>query len=230
MPRKAPTPQTPEFLARVYRDMTPDVWRRLRAYAEKQSAKLHQLEGIHDPDYAANVASDAFVDTIDGVRTWDPSRRHLFSHLCGVVQSRIAHRVQHVTRFRHVAFHEPDDGDDNTSAVSLIETEMSLRLDDHRKRPDGAVTNAELRAKVYAAARELAAKDVEILAMLDAHESGALSEPEIIEHLGWTREHYFNVWRRFDRMRHKLPAELRDAALDVLTRGPIAASLEDDGE
>jgi hypothetical protein len=227
MPRKAPTPQTPEFLATVYREMTQDVWRRVRSYAEKHSAKLHQLEGIHDPDYAGHLVSDAFVDTVDGVLAWDPERRHLYSHLCGAVQSRIANRVRHVSRFRHVAFHEPDDGDDNMSAVSMVEMEMSLRADDQRKRPDGAVMNAELRAKVYAAARELAAKDAEILAMLDAHESGALNEPEVVEHLGWTREHYFKVWRRFDRMRHKLPAELREAALDVLSRGPLAADMEE---
>ena len=224
MPKKAATPQTPEFLALVYREATDDVMRRVRGYADKVSAKLHSLEGIDDPDFAGHVVSDVFVDTADGVLAWDPSERHFYSHMCSMVQSRIANRVRHVTRFRHVAFHEPDDGDDNTSAVSLVETEMSLRADDQRKRPDGAVMNAELRAKVYAAARELAAKDEEILAMLAAHESGALSEPEVIEHLGWMRERYFNVWRRFDRMRRKLPAELREAARELLTRGPVTAS------
>jgi hypothetical protein len=64
--------------------------------------------------------------------------------------------------------------------------------------------------------------------MMSAHESGALSEPEVIEHLGWTNEHYFNAWRRFDRMRRKLPAELREAAGELLTRGPVTTRTDND--
>jgi hypothetical protein len=228
MPKKAPVPVPPELLAHMYSEMSDEVWAKTLNYAEKVSGMLFSMEGIVDPSFAEHLVGDAFCDTAQGKRVWDPSKRHLYSHLCGVVQSKVAHHVKHQSRFRHLAYHEPEGGDDETSAVNAVEIEMSLRTADHRKRPDGAVTNAELREKTYAAARVLAKKDDQMLAMLSAHESGALSEPEVIEHLGWTSEHYFNVWRRFDRMRRKLPAELREAARELLTRGPVTAQNDND--
>lgn len=75
---------------------------------------------------------------------------------------------------------------------------MSLRHEDVRARPDGRLSQREVRARLYGALRDLATKDAEVIALLDAYEAGYLRRDEAIASLGWTLPLFVNVRRRLD--------------------------------
>ena len=226
MPKKAPTPQTAEWLARFKRDLTDDIIRDVGNYAEKVSAKLQSVEGVIDPGYADALVGDAIHDTMEGIRSWDPERRKLLSHLCGVVQSRAWADTKRAQRRRHIAFHEPDVDMDGEIEASLIETEMSLRRDDWHTRPEGALALAQLRSHAFAWLHAGAGDDGELLDLIGCYEQGISSEPDIRARLGWSEGTFNNVHRRFKRLRARMPEDLRDEILEVLTRLPAKPGLE----
>lgn len=126
MPKKKPVEQSAEWKVMFERELTDEVYARVLGYAEKVSGKLLDVEGISDRGYAKSLLLDAVDDTMRGIRQWDPARRSLHSHLCGVVQSRAYHDTKRAQRRPHIAYHEPDNADDQTGEASMAETEMSL--------------------------------------------------------------------------------------------------------
>lgn len=214
MPKKEPTPPTPDVVAQLQRELTPDLLRKLRIWADRSCARLLTLEGRDDPAYVSIMVQDAIGDTFAGIRTWDPARRILRHHLARVIQSRVSHDVERARRRRHVSFHEVDDSsDENPAAVA-----MSLRRDDERTRPDGRLAILEGRARLFGALRALAGDDAEVLALLDAYEAGHVRRDEAMARLGWTLPYHVNVRRRLDTLIRFVPPDVKATALEILTR------------
>jgi hypothetical protein len=218
MPKKKPVAQTGEWKVAFARELTQDLYARVLGYAEKISGKLHDVEGISDRGYAKSLVLDAVADTMQGVRHWDPARRSLYSHLCGVVQSRAYHDTKRAQRRPHIAYHEPDNADDQTGEASIAETEMSLRRDDDRVRPEGALALAELICRFCGALRALAGDDADVVTLIDAYASGSDDRTDVMQRLGWTLPRFVNVRRRLNTLLSHVPADLRAAALDAVTR------------
>jgi hypothetical protein len=225
MPKKKPVEQSAEWKAVFQRDLTDDVYARVLGYAEKISLKLHIIEGITDPGYAKSLVLDAVGDTLRGIRQWYPARRSLHSHLCSVVQSRAYHDTQRAIRRPHIAYHEPDDIDEQTGEVSLAETEMSLRRDEDHSRPEGAVVRAELFRRFCRTLRTLAADDAELVSLIDAYTTGCDNRAEVMKRLSWTLSKFVNVRRRLNTLLGRLPEDLRAAAFETVTRAALPARL-----
>jgi hypothetical protein len=218
VPKRKPVPQTEEWKATFAREMSPSLYSRLVGYADRISGKLHAVEGIEDRGYATTLALDAVGDTMQGIRRWDPLRRSLYSHLCGVVQSRAYHDTKRAQRWRRVAYHEPDHSDDATGENSHAETEMSLRREDLRARPDVAVTLVQLGGRFLEALRALAFEDDEVTELIECYVAGCPDRSEIMPRTGWSLPRFTNVRRRLDTLLRHLPDELRSDVHDVLSR------------
>ena len=214
MPKKEPTPQAPEVVAQLQRELTPDLLRTLRMWADRECARLLALEGRDDPAYVSIMVQDAIGDTYAGIRTWDPSRRILRHHLARVIQSSVSHDVERARRRHHVSFHEVNDSsDENPAAVA-----MSLRRDDERTRPDGRLAILEGRARLFCALRALASDDAQVIALLDAYEAGHVRRDEAMAYLGWTLPQHVNVRRRLDTSIRCVPPGVKATALEILAR------------
>jgi hypothetical protein len=220
MPYKRPTLPPPELVARVERELTPTLYETLLAWSETRAIGVLSLEGLSDPLYPAILVLDAIADTLDGVRTWNPERRPLRFHLMRVVNSRLSHDLERRRRRRHLPFHESED-----SGESLIEAEMSLRMDDPRSRPEGSLALAELRGRVYQELRTLAGDDADTLHLIATYADGAQDRAEVMAATGWTLGVFVNVRRRLNTLVRTLPAELREAATDALAREPSRPAL-----
>ena len=219
MPKKSPVEPNKEWLELFERELTQSVYARVIAYADRIASKLHALEGIDDRNYAVMLVLDAIGDTVQGIRAWDPTRRSLASHLCGVVQSRIYHDTKRAQRRRHIAYHEPDHADEQTGEMSAAETEMSLRLDSDRAKPDGAVTLAELSHRFCGTLRVLASNDLEVLALIESYATGCQDRADVMHRNGWSVPEFVNVRRRLNTVLGHLPQELLDDARETVTAG-----------
>jgi hypothetical protein len=220
MPYKRPTVPPPELVARIERELTPALYATLLTWAETRAIGVLSLEGLSDPLYPASLVLDAIADTLDGVRTWNTEKRPLRFHLMRVVNSRLSHDLERRRRRRHLPFHESED-----SGESLVETEMSLHVDDARTRPEGSLALAELRARICHALRALAGDDADTLRLIAAYADGAHDRAEVMAATGWTLGEFVNVRRRLNTLIRNLPAEVREAVTDSLAREPNRPAL-----
>lgn len=226
MPRKAAVPPPPEIADRIKREAAaPGFLSDLIAWADRPCGKLMSIEDRIDPHKALDHVNAAVVDTWDGVRVWHPEARTLRRHLEQTVNSRLWHECERSRRRRFVPVTAAavDDSQDDAGGVEI---EMSTQREDPRTRPDALVAQREVRARVFDALRSEAARDVELLALLDAYESGHHVEADAEAKVGVVGQAFKNLRRRFKTIRGYLPDELRGAALDVMTRdggAPIAS-------
>ncbi len=210
---------------RFHRDMTKETQAIALGYCEKLIKGYEQAEGIEDLRSANDYVQAAIVDTMQGIRTWDPDRGPrgkkplpLFRHLCRVVYSRVHHDRQRFKRQRMASYHEVDLDDENS-----VEVAMSLRRDDERRRPEGAAILRDLHAKGWAWLRTAAAKKTrpeDMLTLIDHLEIGVTGEPAIRGETGWSEQRYQNACRRFATLVRHMPGELHDAILDAIVRSP----------
>ena len=197
----------------------------LIAWADRQCGKLLSIEDRVDPHKALDLVNAAVVDTWDGVRVWQPEARTLRRHLEQTVNSRLWHECERARRRRFVAL-APANPDDSQDSAAALEVEVSERREDPRTRPDTQVAQHEVRARVFGVLRGGAARDPELLALLDAYEHGYHVESDAEVRTGVAGQAFKNLVRRFKTIRHHLPDELRSAALEVMTRdggAPVAS-------
>ncbi len=225
MPRKAAVPPPPEIVDRIKREVVaPGFLPDLIAWADRQCGKLMSIEDRIDPHKAVDLVNAAVVDTWDGVRVWHPEARTLRRHLEQTVNSRLWHECERSRRRRFVPV-TPAAVDDSQDEAGGVEIEMSAQREDPRTRPDAMVAQREVRARVFGALRAEAARDRELLALLDAYETGHHVESDAEAKVGIAGQAFKNLVRRFKTIRGHLPDELRGAALDVMVRdggAPVA--------
>ena len=227
MPRKAPVPPPAEVVDRIKREVAaPGFMAELIAWADRQCGKLLSMEDRIEPHKAIELVNAAVVDTCDGVRIWCPAARTLRRHLEQTVNSRLWHECERARRRRFVAL-APANPDDSQDAAAALEVEVSAQREDPRMRPDALVAQYEVRARVFNTLRGEAARDPELLALLDAYEQGHHVESDAESRTGVAGQAFKNLVRRFKTIRHHLPDELRSAALEVMSRdgGPPSASV-----
>lgn len=226
MPRKAPVPPPAEVVDRIKREVAaPGFLSELIAWADRQCGKLLCLEDRIDPHKAIELVNAAVVDTCDGVRIWHPEARTLRRHLEQTVNSRIWHECERARRRRFVAL-TPANPDDSQDSAAALEVEVSECREDPRTRPDALVAQHEVRARVFEVLRGEAARDPELLALLDAYEQGHHVESDAEARTGVAGQAFKNLVRRFKTIRNHLSDELRGAALEVMTRdggAPVAS-------
>ena len=218
MPRKAPVPPAPEVLDRIKREVAaPGFLSDLLTWADRQCGKLLSMEDRIDPHKATELVNAAVVDTCDGVRVWYPEARTLRRHLEQTVNSRLWHECERSRRRRFVPV-TPAAVDDSQDEAGGVEIEMSAQREDPRTRPDAMVAQREVRARVFGALRAEAARDRDLLALLDAYETGHHVESDAEAKVGIAGQAFKNLVRRFKTIRGHLPDELRGAALEVMVR------------
>ena len=227
MARKAPVPPPVEVVDRIKREVAaPGFLADLTTWADRQCGKLLSMEDRIDPHKALDLVNAAVVDTCDGVRVWHPADRTLRRHLEQTVNSRLWHECERARRRRFVAL-APANPDDSQDSAAALEVEVSEQREDPRTRPDALVAQREVRARVFGMLRGEAARDPELLALLDAYEQGHHVESDAEARTGIAGQAFKNLVRRFKTIRHHLPDELRSAALEVMTRdgGPPLVSV-----
>lgn len=226
MPRKAPVPPPAEVVDRIRREVAaPGFLAELTTWADRQCGKLLSMEDRLDPYKAIELVNAAVVDTCDGVRIWHPAARTLRRHLEQTINSRLWHECERARRRRFVAL-APANPDDSQDGAAALEVEVSARREDPRTRPDALVAQHEVRARVFGVLRGEAARDPELLALLDAYEHGHHVEADAEARTGVAGQAFKNLVRRFKTIRHRLPDELRGAAFEVMTQdggAPIAS-------
>ena len=228
MPRKPPTPPSPEVLARMRRELTPDLFRRLQGWAEHACARLLAMEGRDDPGYPKAMVLDAIGDTYAGIRTWDPERVPFSYFLMRVMNSRLSHEMTRARVRRHIPFHASGDASDDTGMI----TAMSLQRDDERSRPEGQLARLEARARVLSSLRALAADDADVLLLLEGYAADDIRRDEVMARQAWTRGRHTNVRRRLATLVGHLPPDMLESGLDMLTRdgGPPPLTVVRKGE
>jgi hypothetical protein len=211
---------------RFNRELTDATLARARGYAEKLIARHHQVEGITDLRAPHDVVNQAVLDTMRGVRLWDPDREppkgglSLARHLCRVIYSRVNHDRERRKRQRALSFHERNlDIDSEDSVDNAVEVNMSLERDDGRQSAEHRAMLAEMRERVLAAVRD-ATDDDEVRRYVDFLTRG-LKEGEMRREAGWDENAYNRVRRRFDTVVENLPARLLRDAHDLLARWPV---------
>lgn len=218
MPRKAAVPPPPEIADRIKREVAvPGFLPDLIAWADRQCGKLLSIEDRIGPHKAIDLVNAAVVDTWDGVRAWHPEARTLRRHQEQTVNSRLWHECERARRRRFVPV-TPAAVDDSQDEAGDVEIEMSAQREDPRTRPDALVGQREVRARVFGALRVEAARDRELLALLDAYETGHHVESDAEAKVGIAGQAFKNLVRRFKTIRAHRPDELRGAALEVLVR------------
>lgn len=226
MPRKDPIPPPRDIVDRIKREVAaPGFLSDLITWADRQCGKLLSIEDRIDPHKATELVNAAVVDTCDGVRIWYPAARTLRRHLEQTVNSRLWHECERARRRRFIAL-GPVNPDDSQDPAAALEIEMSERREDPRTRPDVQLAQREVRAKVFGVLRQRAARDRELLALLDAYETGHHVESDATARLGINGQAFQNLVRRFRTIRGHVPDELRCDAWDVMARdggAPLAS-------
>lgn len=217
MPRKALVPPPRDLVDRIKREVAaPRFLSELTAWADRQCGKLMSIEDRIDPHKATDLVNAAVVDTCDGVRTWHPEARTLRRHLEQTVNSRLWHECERARRRRFIPL-DPAATDDSQDGGG-IEIEMSAQREDPRTRPDAMVAQREVRGRVFDVLRAKAARDRELLALLDAYETGHHVESDAEARVGIAGQAFKNLVRRFKTIRGHISDELRGAAFEVMVR------------
>lgn len=221
-------PQPQELIDRINREVaTPGFLADLTTWADRQCGRQLSIEGRCEPNKAADLVNAAIVATMDGVRRWDPAARTFRRHCEQTINSYLWNEYDKLRRRRHLAL-DTTSVDDSQDEAPSLDIEMSLRREDVRARPDGLFAQREVRAEVFHTLRSLTRPDdVGLRAFLDVYEAGHNREGEVVARLGLTERAFNAVVKRFHRLRAQLPEELRQSAMDVMTKdgGPAVASV-----
>lgn len=153
-----------------------------------------------DEEHARQLVLDALGDTLLGVVRWDPDTKSLAQHVQDVIKRRTA-LDKRASRFRHESM-------DATSAhgesPALVEAERVLR----ERAPDPEA--AEEAARRVAVLRCHAARDAQVLAVIDAIIAGCETSAEVQQRTGLSELEYRRVRRRYSRLIKRVAAQLGD--------------------
>jgi hypothetical protein len=145
---------------------------------------------------------------------WHSEARTLRRHLEQTINSRLWHECDRMRRRRLVPIAPVSD--ESQDGIPAVEYEMTAQREDPRQRPDTQFAQREARTKVYAALRQRAARDGDLVALLDAYEAGHSRQADAEARVGLRGQAFQNLIRRFKTIRAHIPEELRGAALDAI--------------
>jgi hypothetical protein len=159
-----------------------------------------------------DIVIAALGDTWSGTLAWDPAQKPLFGHLKDAIKYRVRNEAKLARRQRrHDELMEDDRGESLAGQIAAGGIAPIVDTRDARDELLGGAVD-----EVISALRPLAARDSEVLAMLDALTKRLVDRDDITEETGMTIPEYNNAWRRIGRLVGELPAQLRDQALVAL--------------
>lgn len=156
-----------------------------------------------DDYYARELVLDALGDTWLGVVRWDPEKCSLAYHVVRTIEGRAdKHR-------KHALAHHHDPLGDESAASRIAESDASELLNDDQ----ASVTRVHA-SQTMTQVRALAAKDKDVLRVLDAYDAGCEAKEEVLALAKMRSRTYHNAYGRLRRIvRHltenKLATRLR---------------------
>jgi hypothetical protein len=177
---------------------------RVHAYAESRARMIEGATQCRDPLLARELVLDALADTFAGVVTWDPQKAPLAAHLCRVIGGRSSHDLARARAYNLVSL---DDTMSPSSEAVEEETSNAMAAINDGSEP----AHSEPAGTTLAELRRLAARDADVLLLLEALDGGAIERTEVLQITGMEPVDYHNARRRLMRLARRLPLEPSDA-------------------
>jgi len=162
---------------------------KMKRYARVRARMVARAGRRVDELYARELVQDAIDDTIEGTIVWDPARVTLEKHLLDAIRSRTRHDYVRALKFRHRGI------DEQAHVADSPHEQLAL---------------IELAERTLAELRQLAARDHDVLRLLDAYAEGATKKIEVMRVAGLTSRRYEAARKRLQRLVRELPTEVRE--------------------
>lgn len=182
-----------EWIEAFEQQNTAELHQRALRFARSRARFVARAGGRGDEAYAYELVQDALADTLLGVLTWDPAVVPLEVHVFGAIRSRTKNARIRALRFRHHSLDAVAGGD---SAAAMCEVESSLAATHGVPSPESVTFSGEVLDHV----RGLAARDRDVLRILDAIEAGASEPAEIMSLAGMSEKTYKKARLRLGRV------------------------------
>lgn len=179
----------------------------LRRYAQ---ARAHQVRRAGRPvseTYARELVDDAYADTRVGDLPWDPQCA-LLDHLKAAIKKRTWLEIRHAHRVSLVSLEAAND--------ETLSPQMERAFAHARSSDCNPSTLYAMTTTVCQQLRSLVSRDVEVAAIVKCWADGFLEKDEVIRLAGLTDAAYRCARERLRTTCRGLPAELREAAQDLL--------------
>jgi hypothetical protein len=201
MPWTPPPEWRALFSAQATRDTLDDV----TAYAGSYARSIACMMGRRSPGTVEEMVQDAAGDTFRGIVKWDPTRCSLAMHLKSVLRSRIGHELERADGIKH----DPIDKVPDHRLTEAIAIDSAPSASGHTNRAAHVFTER---------LRELAARDEAVLQLIDCYRDGITERRKVCSATGMTIATFHNADRRLKRLSRQLPHDLRNGALEAMTR------------
>jgi hypothetical protein len=194
-----------EWIAAFKAQATEEMMDDIVAYVVKRASWIHHQKGDNAKGFVREMVVDVLGDTFARTVVWEPTRCPLALHIKSVIRSRLAHELERREDFEHVE-------------VGVMREEVVHDAMVKSDKPSLAPTK---RLSVYVKQfvdqlRELAADDVPVTKLIDLHLQDITERRHVCHMTGMSPSAYHNAFRRLQRLADKIPATLRDAAIDSL--------------
>jgi len=177
----------------------------LREAAKRYAARRMRrvgASGAHIDEYDIRaMVQDALTDTLFGEVTWDPTTTTLEQHVFDTIRYRTRDVRRRAKRFKHQRIDVFDQREEGSTAMGDIES--SLRADQETPSADELIFADQVIARL----RELAAKDENVLRLVDAIAEGATEPADIMAVAKVSAKQYRNARERLDRLVKNLDNE-----------------------
>lgn len=186
-----------EWIEAFEEQNTAELRKRALRFARSRARFVARAGGRGDDLYVAELVQDVLTDTLFGVLTWDPAVVPLEVHVFGAIRSRTKNDRIRALRFRHHSIDAVGAADSATAmAAAMCEVESSLAATHGVPSPESLTFSGEVLDHV----RGLAARDRDILRILDAIELGASEPAEIMSLASMSEKTYKKARLRLGRV------------------------------
>ena len=191
---QAPFTPSESWIKQYQKQATPKLIAGLNQFARTRALAVADVGGRKVDDYyARELVLDALGDTWLGVVRWDPDKCSLAYHVVRTIDGRAdKHR-------KHALAHHHDALGDETAASEIAECDASELLSD-----DQAPVTRVYTSETVAQVRALAAKDKDVLRLLDAYDAGCETKEEVLAHARMKSRTYHNAYGRLQRIVRQL--------------------------
>jgi adenylate kinase family enzyme len=170
--------------------------KKAKRFAVRRARKVHDAGGIVDDYYASELVEDVLGDILEGVLPWNPEHERLADYVKRSIKSRARHDAARALRFQHESL---DTSDLEAAHATLAAADAALLA--AREASAATVTLAE---DAFGELVELAAEDVEVMAVLGAFARGATSKADVMLVTQLSDTEYHSARSRLDRLVAKL--------------------------
>lgn len=189
-----------EWIEAFEQQNTVELRKRAQRFARSRARFVARAGGRGDDLYVAELVQDVLTDTLFGVLTWDPAVVPLEVHVFGAIRSRTKNDRIRALRFRHHSLDVIGPGDSPALAAAMREVESTLAQTHHTPSPESLTFSGEVLDHV----RGLAARDRDILRIIDAIELGASEPAEIMSLASMSEKTYKKARLRLGRVVEQL--------------------------